>query len=615
MDEQIKVDEAAAGHAKPVERTNLKVDVGLLDTLMNLAGELVLSRNQLMQGIQSTNIKATEVSSQRIDMITSELQEAIMRTRMQPIGNILNKFSRLVRDMSRDQGKSIDLILEGNDVELDKTILESIDAPLTRLVKNAVDCGIELPDEREATGKDGMGIITLKAFHDAGQMNIMVSDDGRGIDPEALAKAAVSLGMMKRSQVLDMSEKQKMELVFKPEISNQSKALKIAGLGPKMDTVIQCIEKLGGVIELDFAPGKGMAFHIKLPLTLAIIPSQILSVQGEKFAVPQVNLNELLRIHPARIKDEVEKIGNTALVRLRGELLPLVDLANLLDIDKTYYNHSDNKVNPDRRINIADRRSKQHSPENDRDKPENTKAEKIIHKRQAEDRRYHSNSALNIAVVTAGAYKYGLVVDHLNDSEEIVVKPVGKHLKSCSAFSGATIMGDGKVALILDISNIAQMAQLSDFSETQKNKDLSDLSHEGAEGKEAMLTFKNAENEFFAVNMDIVQRIERIETSKIEQVGGQEVVQYRGGALSLYELSQVINISTLPRKEYQEVIVFRIKDKEIGLMVTPPVDVVEMNVDIDDKTLKQPAVKGSVIIDDHTALVLDIVELMKIIET
>ncbi len=595
--------------AKP--QTSLRVNVGLLDTLMNLAGELVLSRNQLLQGINSSNSKATELSSQRIDMITSELQEAIMRTRMQPIANILNKFTRVVRDLSQQLGKSIDLTIEGKDVELDKTILEAINDPLTHLVRNSVDHGIETPQEREQKGKNPTGNITIKAFHDAGQVNLVISDDGKGLDPDTIAGSAIEKGLITEQQVSQMTDKQKMELIFLPGFSTAKEVTDVSGRGVGMDVVTTNIESLGGIIELDSVPGEGTDIQIKLPLTLAIIPSQITSVGNERYAVPQVNLNELLRIPASQVKEKIEKVGDAAVVRLRGELLPLLDLAEMLGIEKTYKNPENNEECPDRRQNLADRRSKQHVITEDGKLVQVDEPEKDLPPRTQEDRRYHADSAMNIAVVSAGAFKYGLVVDRLHDSEEIVVKPVGRHLKKCTAYAGATIMGDGKVALILDISNLAQMAELAAISDATQITKEAEAAAEAAKDKAALLTFKNSETEYFAAPLNIVERIERIRTDTIEQIGDRKVVQYRGGALPLYELSQVADFNPLPEKEQQEVIVFKIKERELGLMVTPPVDALEVVLDIDESTLKQPAISGSMIINEHTTLLVDIFEMVK----
>ena len=584
---------------------------------MNLAGELVLSRNQLLQGVTSANEKATEQSSQRIDMITSELQEAIMKTRMQPIGNIFTKFTRIVRDMSRDLEKSIDLKIEGQEVELDKTILESINDPLTHLIRNSVDHGIESPVERERAGKDATGKIELKAFHEAGQVNIEISDDGKGLDPETISAVAFSKGLVTENQIAEMSEKEQIELIFMAGFSTAEQVTDVSGRGVGMDVVITNIELLGGIIELDSTPGKGTTTQIKLPLTLAIIPSQIAAVGDEKYAIPQVNLDELLRIPAGEIKTKVEKVGDASVVRLRGELLPLLNLTEVLGIEKTFVNPEDNIEYSDRRKNVADRRSKQleenedNSMEDILDDDTKTDQPESIPERKKEDRRYHASSALNIAVVSAGAFKYGLVVDELLDSEEIVVKPVGRHLKKCAAYAGATIMGDGRVALILDISSLAQMADLTAITKKKQVKKAVDAKKDQASEKVALLTFRNDESEYFAAPLNLVERIERIALSSIEDVGNRKVVQYRGGALPLYEISQAADVKPLPTREQQEVIVFKVKEKELGLMVTPPVDALEINLEIDESTLRQSCITGSMIINEKTTLLIDIFEFMK----
>ncbi|OGJ93804.1 MAG: hybrid sensor histidine kinase/response regulator [Desulfobacula sp. RIFOXYA12_FULL_46_16] len=610
-DAQSSAEKEMNAAAKP--QSSLRVNVGLLDTLMNLAGELVLSRNQLLQGINSSNQKATELSSQRIDMITSELQEAIMRTRMQPIANILNKFTRVVRDLSHQLGKTIDLIIEGKDVELDKTILESINDPLTHLIRNSVDHGIETPMEREQMGKQPTGKIVLKAFHEAGQVNIVISDDGKGLHPNKIANSAVEKNLISEHQVSEMSDKQKMELIFLPGFSTAKEVTDVSGRGVGMDVVVTNISNLGGIIELDSVPGEGTDIQIKLPLTLAIIPSQITSVGNERYAVPQVNLNELLRIPAAQVKEKIEKVGDAAVVRLRGELLPLLNLADMLGIEKTYNDPAVTEELPERRQNLADRRSKHHIITEEGVILDTRDSDTDFPQRTDEDRRYHSASAINIAVVSAGAFKYGLVVDKLLDSEEIVVKPVGRHLKKCAAYAGATIMGDGKVALILDISNLAQMAELSAVSEAGQMTRAAEEAAAAAKDKAALLTFKNSESEYFAAPLNLVERIERIQSSNIEQIGNSKVVQYRGGALPLYELSQVANFQPLAPRDQQEVIVFKIKDRELGLMVMPPIDAQEINLDIDEGTLKQPAISGSMIINQHTTLLVDIFEMVKIL--
>ncbi|PIE70316.1 MAG: hybrid sensor histidine kinase/response regulator [Deltaproteobacteria bacterium] len=591
------------------QQTSLRVNVNLLDTLMNLAGELVLSRNQLLQSLTSNNTRTLETASQRIDMITSELQEAVMYTRMQPISNIFNKFTRVVRDLARNLGKQVDLSMQGKEVELDKTIIESISDPLTHLVRNAVDHGIEPPHVRKAMGKDPIGQIRLRAFHQAGQVNIEITDDGKGLNGDELMQSALSKGLITEKEARHLSEQDKIGLIFLPGFSTAKEISDVSGRGVGMDVVKTNLDNLGGIVELDSKVGSGTTIHIKLPLTLAIIPSQIINVGQERFAIPQVNLNELLRIPAAQVKDKIEKVGGAEVVRLRGNLLPLLNLSEVLGIERTFVHPETGDILPDRRTRIADRRSK-----NDADPVPSDDVTANQNERSLHDRRYHASSAINIAVVSAGTFRYGLVVDDLNDSEEIVVKPLGRHLKDCKGYAGATIMGDGKVALILDVANLAQMAQLTTVesaeSKLRKAREAREI-EDARKDRASLLLFRVAENEHFAALLNLVERIERINSADIETLGGRKVVQYRGGSLPLIDLSEVTNVKPLPEKDQRDVIVFTVAGREIGLIVTPPVDAVEVALEIDDSTLRQTGIMGSLIVGDHTTLMVDIFDVVR----
>ncbi|MCG8685208.1 MAG: chemotaxis protein CheW [Desulfobacterales bacterium] len=586
------------------EKNALRVNIGLLDTLMNLAGEMVLSRNQLLQGVGSTNIKTIELSSQRIDMITSELQEAIMQTRMQPIANILNRFKSKSEALARQAGKKVDIIVEGKEVELDKSILEAMSDPLIHILKNSVNNGIELPDIREKKGKDTTGRIHIKAYHEAGKVNILVSDDGQGLNPDELADTAVLNQVVTREQADNMTEKQKLELIFNPGFSIESGLHAVAG----------AIEHLGGAVELDAEPDKGMDILIKLPLTLAIIPSQITIAGDERYAIPQINLSELLRIPASEVKDRIEKVGDAEVIRLRGELLPLMDLAHMLGIEKTYiHNRVTGERKQDRRKNIADRRSKHHPVEDESVDIESVASNRELTQRKEEDRRQSRSSAINIAVVSSGDLKYGLIVDKLQDAEEIVVKPLGRHLKDCRAYSGATIMGDGKVALILDVGNLAQMARLSNVSKAARVGGDKEQTTETGKDKIALLTFRNGLNEHFAVPLDLVARIERVPSVDVELIGKNKVAQYRGGVIPLLEMAMAGEFAPLPDRDMQEMIVLNVKGREIGLMVTPPVDIVETTLNLDESSLKQHGIKGSMTIHGNTTLMIDVFEMVEAI--
>ncbi len=611
---------SAAVRSKPlIAETSIRVHVSLLDSLMTLAGELVLSRNQLVQALSSGDSRLSEVAGQRINMITSELQEAIMLTRMQPVGNVFNKFPRVVRDLARNLGKKVELKLEGTEVELDKTIIEAIGDPLTHLVRNAVDHGIESPDERRKAGKTDAGTVVLKAYHEAGQVNIEIVDDGKGLDGNLLAESAISKGLLTKEQIEVMSDKEKIDLIFMPGFSTAKEITDVSGRGVGMDVVRTNLEKVGGVVEIESELGKGTTIRIKLPLTLAIIPCQIISTGGERYAIPQVNLEELLRIPAEQVKYRVEKVGDADVVRLRGKLLPLVRLADLIGVKGQYVDPETQEIQTDRRKNIADRRSKDRLFQDMADTVAladqgglNQVSAPVLG--SVNERRYHASSALNIVVVSAGRLTYGLVVDGLHDSEEIVVKPLGRHLKGCKGYAGATIMGDGRVILILDVAGLAKMAQFLPEEGTKRQTEITTQEQPKLKDDEqTLLIFRNAEDEQFTVPLSLVSRIEKIKRSKIENVGGKTVIQYRGTSLPLIILNDVANVKPLADRENLLVIVFTIANREIGLVATYPVDAVNVSVAFDEAILRQPGIMGSAIIDGCTTQMIDIFGLVEIV--
>jgi len=594
--------------------TSLRVHVSLLDQLMTLAGELVLSRNQLLQSMTSEDHRGAEIAGQRIDLITSELQEAIMLTRMQSIGNVFNKFPRVVRDLSQSLGKKVDLHLEGKDVELDKTIIEAIGDPLTHLVRNAVDHGVEMPDVRQRAGKSPTGAIYLKAYHEAGQVNIEISDDGKGLDGNILTQKALEKGLISEDQAKVMSEKERINLIFLPGFSTAEKITDVSGRGVGMDVVKTNLDKLGGLIDIDSDLGKGSTIRIKLPLTLAIIPCQIVMTGHERYAIPQVNLEELLRIPASQVKDRIERVGDAEVVRLRGNLLPLIKLADVIETEAVYIDPKTGKKQMDRRKSLSDRRSKESPLIASEETAIAAKSEIENEDRQTEDRRYHAVSALNIVVVSTGAMKYGLVVDELHDSEEIVVKPLGRDLKKCKGYAGATIMGDGRVALILDVGNLAQMAGLTSLEGSSRAAEVAMENLRAIreqKDRQSLLVFRSAENEQFAAPLNMVERIEKIKATDIENVGGKRVIRYRGGSLPLFSVDEVAMVQPLADVDDLLVIVFILSGREIGLLAIGPVDAVELSLEVDGQTLKQAGIMGSAIINDHTTLMVDVYEIVQ----
>ncbi len=607
---------ATGGSSKPSKaETSLRVHVSLLDSLMNLAGELVLSRNQLLQTIGSDDLRNAEAVGQRIDLITSELQEAIMLTRMQPIGNVFNKFPRVVRDLSKKLGKSIDLTIVGKDVELDKTIIEAINDPLTHLVRNSVDHGIEMPDERKKGGKSETGLVILKAYHEAGQVVIEISDDGKGLDGDALANSAVNKGLLTAEQIQAMSEKEKINLIFLPGFSTAKEVTDVSGRGVGMDVVKTNLDQLGGHVDIISEVGVGTTISIKLPLTLAIIPCQIIETGGERYAIPQVNLEELLRIPAGQVKERVERVGDAEVVRLRGNLLPLIRLADVIGIQRTYYDPETEEAKPDRREQISDRRGRNSPLFNTDSETKNRESQKDgTAVRSVLDRRFSASSALNIVVVSTGAMKYGLIVDRLQDSEEIVIKPLGRHLQQCKGYAGATIMGDGRIALILDVSNLARMANLTSLDGSDRAAEVAQAAEEAIKAKkdkQSLLIFKSSEEEQFGVPLNQVERIEKIKRSDIEDLGGKRVMKYRGGSLSLICVDDVAMVQPLADFENLLVIVFNIAKRAVGLLAIGPIDALEIAADIDDTTLSQTGIMGSTIIDQQTTMLVNVFEMVQ----
>ena len=594
----------------------LRVPVDLLESLMNLAGELVLSRNQLIEAIAQKDLRSIQASGQRINMVTSELQEIIMHTRMQPIGNIFQKFPRVVRDLAARLKKDVRLDMSGREVEMDKTIIEGLSDPLTQMIRNAIDHGVEMPEARVKAGKPPSGVIELKAYHEAGQVIIEIRDDGKGLDPQKIASAAIGKGVVTREQVQTMSEKELLGLVLLPGVSTADTVTDISGRGVGMDVVKTNLDKLGGKLEIESVPGRGSTFLIKLPLTLAIIPSLLVSIGSERFAIPQVNVSELIRIPGAQIKRRIEVVGDAAVLILRGQLIPILHLGDVLGIPRTYLDPGDGTRKIDRRRGIADRRSRRtpllEMAKGAQAEQEMSKAAERDKRRSGSDRRHRPESDVNIVVVTANAFQYGLIVEDLHDTVEIVVKPLGRHLKKLREYAGATILGDGRVALILDVPGLAAFAGLTSLSNTARNKELTAESLlERQQDAQALLVFRNGAEEPCAVPLDMVARVEHIAPSQIETIGGRRVMQHGDGTLALIALQDVANVQPLSDLRDLVVIVLHVGERQVGLLASLPVDAVELRTRVESSIVRQRGVMGSAIINGRTTMLVDIFELVE----
>ncbi|MBN1844059.1 MAG: chemotaxis protein CheW, partial [Sedimentisphaerales bacterium] len=506
-------------------------------------------------------------------------QEAIMQTRMQPIGTVFNKFPRIVRDMSHTLGKQCELTVQGKNVEMDKTIIEAIGDPLTHLIRNAVDHGIETPAARAGRGKNPVGNILLKAFHQAGKVNIAIEDDGAGIDPKRLKEKAVAKGILTPDQARQISDRETIRLIFHPGFSTAEKVTAVSGRGVGMDVVKTNIERLGGTVEVDTKVGSGTTIQIRLPLTLAIIPCLIVRSGANRYAIPQVNISELVRIRSDEITKRIDHIKNAQVLRLRGHLLPLVRLDDLLGQPADPSEPADAAGPPRRETDAVSSKT--------------------------------SSRAINVIVVESGHLRYGLIVKELFDSKEIVVKPLGRHLKECHSLAGATILGDGKVSLILDVAGIASYCKLV-MPETDTVTEPSSGRVKQQEETQSVLIFTNHPDEYFGFPSEFIARIERIRKEQIDSVGGQEVLQYRGASLPLIRLEHRIKAQASPDKPDLYVIVFRVHQREIGLIVPDLIDIRELPMNLDTETFAESGVAGSLINEGKNIRLIDMYELVKI---
>ncbi len=520
------VAQADARSGGSVSESTLRVDVNLLDTLMRLVGELVLTRNQIVATAAARADVGMQRSSQRLNLLVSELQAGVMKTRMQPIDTVWNKLPRLVRDVSVACGREVRLVLEGRDTELDKTILEAIKDPLTHLVRNAIDHGIEAPETRVAAGKPAEGTLTMRAFHEGGQVNIEISDDGAGIDPARIATKAIERGLATVEQLRAMPPREIINLIFVPGFSTAAKVTNMSGRGVGMDVVRTNVEKIGGTVDISSETGLGTTLKIKIPLTLAIIPALTVECSGERYAVPQVSLDELLCLEGEEARAGVEYLSGAPVFRLRGTLIPLVWLDHVLDLT---------------------------------DAP-------------------HVDESVYILVLQADGRRFGLVVDRVLNTEEIVVKPLSRQLKGIGTYSGATILGDGRVALILDVRALARRAHVVRESDSAMEHERQLVTTAVVEGPEPLLVVAVGDRRL-GVPLSMVTRLEEISLDRVEHVGQREVVQYRGQLLPLGRLSTMLGEQSVSDAGSQlkvsqlKVIVYTQGRRSVGLVVDAVVDI------------------------------------------
>jgi two-component system, chemotaxis family, sensor kinase CheA len=563
--------QAAPSGAESRERETVtetvRIGVNLLDRLMNLVGELVLARNQLLQFSLRSSDGGLQMVSQRMNLIAAELQEQVMKTRMQPISNIWSKFPRTVRDLARSCGKQVRLEMEGQDTELDRTIIEAIKDPLTHLVRNSVDHGFETPEARQQLGKDPAGCLRLRAYHEGGQVNIEISDDGAGLNVDRIRKKAIERGLVTPEQATRLAEGDAFNLIFLPGFSTAEKVTNVSGRGVGMDVVKTNVEKIGGMVDVTSKVGFGTTVRVKIPLTLAIIPALVVSCRGERFAIPQVGLTELVRLEADEVAKGIEMVHGVPVHRLRGRLLPLVYLSKELQLDK------------------------------------------------GDCAAAGQDNAVNIAVLQADDRQFGLVVDEINDSEEIVVKPLRRQLKAVKTFAGSTIMGDGRVALILDVLGLAQRASVVTEAREHSIGEKSAASRELTVEKRRYLLFEGPGGSRMAMPLDTLARLEELPASDVERAGKQWVAQYRGEILPLINLDFALQERRRKLQEAKlratesdaplQVLVCNHEGRSVGLVVEQILDIVE-----DAAEMKYPASRAGVlystVIDERVTELIDI---------
>ncbi|MCP4348964.1 MAG: hybrid sensor histidine kinase/response regulator [Desulfobacterales bacterium] len=575
--EETPAQEPADLKDKPAEKTvrqvqteeKIRVGVNFLNELVNLAGELVLGRNQLMQ-VAFPLVKNTPGLNpvlQHISRVTSEMQEKIMQMRMQPISLVFDKFHRVVRSLAKNHNKEVKLKTSGGDVELDKSIIEGLSDPLTHLIRNAVDHGIESPEEREATGKPRYGTIELRAYSQGGQVYVEASDDGMGIDGDFVSARAFEKGLISQEQLNSMVEKDKVRLIFRPGFSTVKKVTDLSGRGVGMDVVMTNIEHLGGTVDIETKIYRGTKVKLMLPLTLAIVSGLLIKADTQFFILPEVDIDELVRVKPDEIKHRINIVQDACVLRLREMLLPLVDLNEVLGL-KT----------KDPEFSIL-----------------------------------NSQNPLRILVIKHGISRFGLIVDSIESTEEIVVKPLPRYLKKMKTFSGVSILGNGKVSLILDAAGILKKANIRHLEDSKDEIKPAVGKISVEQDVQTLLLFDNNTEERFALPLELISRIERVNASRIEHIKEKQFLQYHGKKLRLIFLEDYLPVNRPERTSEDSIGIVVPKQIKypIGIVINQVINTIETVVDLDTTTITAPGLFGSAVLDGKITLLPDMYRLFE----
>lgn len=555
-DAKKETDEKSEASTKTVTSQSLRVNVDTLENLMTMVSELVLTRNQLLEIVRRHEESEFKVPLQRLSNVTGELQEGVMKTRMQPIGNAWQKLPRIVRDLANDLDKDIDLRMVGAETELDRQVLDMIKDPLTHMVRNSADHGLEAPDERRRAGKPEKGVIELSAYHEGGHIIIDIADDGRGLNLTRIKEKIVANGLATEAEVASMSETQIQRFIFNAGLSTATEVTSVSGRGVGMDVVRNNIETIGGTIDVKSVTGKGSTFTIKIPLTLAIVSALIVQAAGDRFAIPQLSVVELVQAE-SNSEHHIERIKETPVLRLRNKLLPLVHMGRLLDIRAEADDGTEQEISEDSGF---------------------------------------------IVVMQVGSQTFGVVVDGVFHTEEIVVKPMSTVLRNINMFSGNTILGDGSVIMIVDPNGVAEGVSSGVIEEIDQQEDQEQVVLDSENQTTSMLLFHAGSSTPKAVPLSLVTRLEEVKVSEIERSNGRDLVQYRGTLMPMV----YVNDEMQRRDEgTQPMLVFSDAGRSMGLVVDEIVDIVDDKLDI-EVTSDVKGVVGSAVIKGKATEILDI---------
>ena len=603
--------------SQPVVEETLRVSVALLDELINMAGELVLTRNQLIRTSNDPN--ATNLGSlvQNLDSITSRIQEKVMQARMQPVSVVFSKFPRIIRDLAKKLDKKIDLELRGGDVELDKSVIEQLSDPLTHMIRNVADHGIEPPKVRLDMGKPEAGRVSLAAYHENGMVNIALIDDGAGIDPERIKTKALEKGLITESEADEMSKEEILELVFAPGFSMAKKVSDVSGRGVGMDVVRTNIEKMRGTVHISSKLGKGTRIILKLPLTLAIIPAMIVSSGRLRFAIPEIGLAKIVRVVQSELVKKIQMVCQAPVLRFNGKLLPLVEMSEVLELNKE--SMLDSGYGNRRQSWLQQWSARQDgSTDDDAESGDETEAggKSTDPTAKKENPATEQTRELYIMVINVGGNEFGLVVDDVLDSEEIVVKSLPSFCKDNICFSATSILGDGGVTLIIDYAGIMEKAKINFSGLEQVAMTELDASRRSAlREKQNIILLETGTGLIFGVVNSMVGRVEKISRKQMENINGQPYVRYGDKTFHAIYPDHILGLSGdgIIEEELEEgeepllcMVIPTIPDLQAGLVFSRVIDTMETYIELDRKTIHAEGLFGSARINNRVVLFPDL---------